>query len=339
MAEKEILLSICIPTYNRPREFERLLCGILPQLTSETEVVIRDDSPNDETEILVKKYLVPSGAQYRYFKGEKMGIDAANLFVFEKAAGEYVWWFADDDEMAPGAIARVMELINKYPDTTFIWANFFDTATKKPAVPFKEDKFFRDRNEVLDDLGTNLFLLSSLIVKKEAALPSLGVAKKHIRGFSLAALIPVYYALSRGSRFYFLKGPYVINHPNTTLDAVIANISDPIRRRETGQKIIDNYFQVIGINYFHILNEFGDKFDRRTVRRQLTITFNGAWKALFAGWMRGYGSPRKKFWSMLGLYWSFPQFWLAAPIFLMPRFVNQFLYKIYGFYRRHSVKS
>jgi len=39
----QILLSICVPTYNRPVQFKRMLTGLMPQLTKEIELVIRDE--------------------------------------------------------------------------------------------------------------------------------------------------------------------------------------------------------------------------------------------------------------------------------------------------------
>ena len=44
-----IKLSLCIPTYNRPEEFKRMLSGVLPQLNNQVEVVVRDDSQTPET--------------------------------------------------------------------------------------------------------------------------------------------------------------------------------------------------------------------------------------------------------------------------------------------------
>ena len=49
MMNNQILLSVCVPTYNRPTQFRRMLIGLMPQLTDEIELVIRDDSPNNET--------------------------------------------------------------------------------------------------------------------------------------------------------------------------------------------------------------------------------------------------------------------------------------------------
>ncbi|ENL4424233.1 TPA: glycosyltransferase family 2 protein, partial [Bacillus cereus] len=59
--EKEInqtpLVSVLIPTYNRPHYFEKALCSVLEQTYPNIEIIIGDDSTNDETEKVLQKYL------------------------------------------------------------------------------------------------------------------------------------------------------------------------------------------------------------------------------------------------------------------------------------------
>ena len=50
--EKEILLSIAIPTYNRAKSLENLLRGLLPQVKKrerEVEICISDNGSGDST--------------------------------------------------------------------------------------------------------------------------------------------------------------------------------------------------------------------------------------------------------------------------------------------------
>ena len=46
---KHIKLSLCIPTYNRPQEFKRMLSKVLPQVTDDVEIVIRDDPLREQS--------------------------------------------------------------------------------------------------------------------------------------------------------------------------------------------------------------------------------------------------------------------------------------------------
>ncbi|EJR60846.1 hypothetical protein IIO_03180 [Bacillus cereus VD115] len=51
------LVSVLIPTYNRPHYFEKALCSVLEQTYPNIEIIIGDDSTNDETEKVLQKYL------------------------------------------------------------------------------------------------------------------------------------------------------------------------------------------------------------------------------------------------------------------------------------------
>lgn len=322
--KKTILLSICVPTYNRPKKFENGFVKILSQIKDgeeEVEVVIRDDSPNLETKKIAENCLVKRKIHCQYFKGEKIGLDAANLFLLEKANGQYVWWFSDDDEMQEGAIAHILYLIKKYPDINFIWANFFLPESRELATKGRNEGFFRDKNEVLELLGANIGLLSTLIIKRESGLPALELGQKYSIGFGFASLVPVFWALSGEGRPYFLKGPYIFCYP-TSLEEIAAET--------TKNGIIENNaFLVYGVIFYKILKEFKNKFSRRSVRIMLEKNFAQVWRGILVAWVGGWDTPKGKRWRMFKLYWSFPEFWLAIPFFLLPLSVNKILFRIY----------
>lgn len=326
--KKRILLSVCIPTYNRPKEFERMFRGLLPQLTSEVELVIRDDSPNNKTkevfDELIKKFNPP--VKINYVHGEKIGIDAANLFLIENAQGKYVWWFSDDDEIMPGAVVHVLELVKKNPEITFLWINFGFQNLSNLAVR-REDGFFKDGNEVLETLGTNIGLLSTLIFNRDEATGSLIQARKHIVGFSFAGLVPILHVLSGSGRFYFLRGPYVLCHP-TTIDEVKKITT------KTGE-IKNEGFNVYGIDFYNIVKEFEGKFKKSSIKKILAVNFASLWRGMLVGWVGGWDTPKGKRWKMFKSYWSFPEFWIAIIPFLMPLWINKGLYKIYKLFFDH----
>lgn len=320
------LLSVCIPTYNRPKDFERMFRGLIPQLTHEVEIVVRDDSPDYKTKEIFDRLLLGKEINHQYFKGEKIGVDAANLFLIEKASGKYIWWFSDDDELRPGAIARVLDLVKQYPEISFIWANFDYARDGTPAVN-RDDGFFRDRNEVLETLGTNIGLLSTLIFMRASALPALDLARKHIVGFSFAGLVPIFHILSGTGKFYFLRGPYVLCNPISL---------DNIKQITTKSGAIQNEaFNVYGVDFYSIVKEFEGKFSRRAIRNILSVNFAALWRGMLVGWVGGWDTPRGKLWKMFRLYWSFPEFWIALPAFLMPLWFNRGLYKIYKIFFSH----
>ena len=308
-------LSICIPTYNRPKEITRLLNCIIPQLTPEIEVVIRDDSSNAETEKAVRNIFERGNksSNLSYYKGEKLGIDLGTLFVVEAAKGDFVWTFGDDDEMVPGAIAKVLKIIKDNRRITFIWANYISNGGLYPAVRLANDKFFRDRNQVLEELKNQMTLLSTFIFKRSEAMRAMPLAK-HKAGSYWSIMVLILEILSKDGKFYFLKGPYVLYN---------AGVS--------GESDFYLGFQCFGVNLFQIFQEFDGKFSKRAVKTFFTKHFGQIWRGALVNKAR---YPIKIvrsgiLWKVSKLYWKYPEYWLALPFLLMPRFLVSAFYKVY----------
>jgi glycosyltransferase involved in cell wall biosynthesis len=104
------LVSILIPTYNRPRFFELALLSALYQTYANIEIVIADDSTDDLTEKLVKEKYLPYFNHIRYFKNKNnLGQFSNDLKLFELAKGEYVNFLMDDDLFHSNKINKMMK--------------------------------------------------------------------------------------------------------------------------------------------------------------------------------------------------------------------------------------
>lgn len=320
----KIILSICIMTYNQPEEIERALRSIVPQLVPGVEVFIRDDSSDNKTEEIVKKYL--SDNTIRYHKGEKIGIDGAVLFLTEQAKGDYVWWFGDD-AMDKGAIKKVLNTLKQYPDISFIFINCRKFDDYKPFYQLGQDKFFKDNNQILEEIGTSgLGFVSSTLFKREKALSGIEQSKKYM-GSAYINMFLIFHIISQKGKYYFLSKPYVVNYPATTEQITAIVKKDGV--------IKNNAFQVFGVNAFNIVSEFKDKFNKQSVRRMIAANFAFLWRGILVAWIGGWDTPKGKRWKMFKLYWSFPEFWVALPFFLLPLSVNKFFYRVYRTFFNH----
>ena len=106
-------LSICIATYNRAEYIGETLESIIPQMTSEVEIVVVDGASTDNTGNVVKRY-VEDCRQINYILlPSKGGVDQDFCKAVEFAKGEYCWLFPDDDLLKPGAISTVLNEIPK----------------------------------------------------------------------------------------------------------------------------------------------------------------------------------------------------------------------------------
>ena len=113
------LVSIMIPTYNRPKFFELALQSALRQTYENLEIIVCDNSTDDETEALVEKYLNDSRLQYHRNKEAKTKEE--NFVLFEHLAkGEYLQWLMDDDILLDGKIKKMMQAFRENPTAKLV---------------------------------------------------------------------------------------------------------------------------------------------------------------------------------------------------------------------------
>lgn len=311
------IISICIPTYNQPNSIKAFFEGAKNQLTDEVEVVIRDDSPNSETETIVREWEVKAGCAVRYFRGEKSkigGYDKALLFLTKESRGEYLWWYGDDI-LAEGAVGRVLGLIeNKNPD--FIWLNARDINVRDDkGLNLNGDKVFESGSEIFKINVGLLGFPSATILRREKAIKNIRKAEKFI-GTTLTGYYLVLDVISETKNSYFIQDPCLLSHS-----------------KPQGETRWYDSFVVHGINYYVIAQDFKSKFKRNAFRKGLAGQFGRVWRAVIVeralGLKTGFGAPTNKLWKMTKLYWSYPEFYIAFPLFLIPRPILSVLYKIY----------
>ena len=325
--DNPIKLSICIPTYNRPKELRRMLLGLLPQLTDDTEIVIRDDSTNSESKELFQQLVAGKKIKYQYFSGDKIGLDAASLFLLDKAKGDFFWLFSDDDELLAGGVPEVLGLIQSDPELNLVWANFDSDLPSGLAVKDRQSGYFKDGSEALEVVGTGVGLVSTQIFRRERGLLGLEIARRHIVGFSFESTAIFLSVLAGRGKFYFMNGPHVLCHPTRNDEIKSAT-------NRTGE-IVNEGFNVYGIHFYSIVREFDGKFSKRAIKKILSENFGALWRGMLVGWVGGWDNPSGKRWRMFRYYWDFPEFWIAMPFFMLPLWINKLLYRVYKVFFSH----
>ncbi|RLP88679.1 glycosyltransferase [Geobacillus stearothermophilus] len=102
------LVSILIPTYNRLHYFELALQSALNQTYENIEVIVCDDSMNDEIERLISKYTCKYD-NLTYIKNPvRLGQFENDVKLFNLARGEYINYLMDDDLFHPQKIEKMM---------------------------------------------------------------------------------------------------------------------------------------------------------------------------------------------------------------------------------------
>lgn len=104
------LVSVGIPTYNRPEGLRRTLLQITAQTYANLEIVVSDNCSTMAEVYEVAAHFADIDPRVRIVRQVKPLHVADNFrFVLEQATGEYFMWAADDDEWSPNFVSRCME--------------------------------------------------------------------------------------------------------------------------------------------------------------------------------------------------------------------------------------
>jgi len=124
MATPEILLSICVPTYNRQFLLERNVNFHLEafrRLGISFELVLVDDGSTDETpDYLASLADVPEVSAYR--RAKNSGFISNYAFAMRRARGRYVVFLGDDDLLIPEKVAEYLAILQADPGLGMIQA-------------------------------------------------------------------------------------------------------------------------------------------------------------------------------------------------------------------------
>lgn len=120
------LVTVAIPTFNRPHLLIRTLNSIAEQDYENLEIIVSDNAtPGNEVEKVIDQFK-EKFSRFRFFK-QPSNIGALNNFFFllAKAEGDYFMWLADDDEITLGYISYLAEMLTKNAQASSVSANWF----------------------------------------------------------------------------------------------------------------------------------------------------------------------------------------------------------------------
>jgi len=117
-------ISICIPAYKRVHYLRRLLDSIGFQSYKNFEVVITDDSPDDQVEKLVHSYL--QTLPVKYFRNEKsLGTPENWNEAIRKSSGDWIKIMHDDDWFADkNSLQKFADAIAANEDKRFFFSAY-----------------------------------------------------------------------------------------------------------------------------------------------------------------------------------------------------------------------
>ena len=203
-----MMLSVCIPAYNRPRELSLLLDSILNQDYPDYEVVVSDDNSPKAADIarVVEEHIRKHPERrIRHSKNEQtLGFDRHLREILHKAEGRYCIYMGDDDLLTAGSLQKIARAVTENKDIGVVlrsWASV-DRTTEQVTHTFKyfdTDRFFPAGVDTIATFFRRSLFISGIVVHREAAIQA---AADQFDGTLLYQLYLVGNLLARMNGFY-----------------------------------------------------------------------------------------------------------------------------------------
>jgi len=165
-----MLISLCIPTYNRPKHLLNCLNSLALQTNSNFEVCISDNCSEENIENIIEPY--KEKLKIKFSKNrENIGAALNYLKVASMAENEFLWIIGDDDLLVPNAIEDLTKLIKNNKECDFFWINSYHLDAnylKKFKSPF-DTKHLPKKMDSLSSLKADQKLMFFDLIKHKIA--------------------------------------------------------------------------------------------------------------------------------------------------------------------------
>jgi glycosyltransferase involved in cell wall biosynthesis len=107
-----VMISVCIPTYNRKDYLKEALQSLCRQTYRDFEVIVLDDGSTDGTREMVEAMDFP----IRYYQQTNQGLPQVNNRLVELAKGNYICFLDSDDVFFDDALERLYHAVGGADD-------------------------------------------------------------------------------------------------------------------------------------------------------------------------------------------------------------------------------
>lgn len=134
--QQQPLVSVIIPTYNRPEYLKQALTSAIKQTYQNLEIIVSDNCSTDKTQEIVQSF---RDTRIRYWRQpENKGMFANQMHAFKMARGKYVASLHDDDMWNEDFLEKLIPPLEEHPDLILAFC----------------DQYIIDANGAIDYAGT-----------------------------------------------------------------------------------------------------------------------------------------------------------------------------------------
>lgn len=111
------LVSVGIPTYNRPGGLQKTIACVASQTYPEIEIIISDNcSSYPDVQKIISEFASKDSRVKIFRQSENIGLENNFNFVFSQSRAPYFIWMSDDDLFAPNYIEECVKFLEEKPD-------------------------------------------------------------------------------------------------------------------------------------------------------------------------------------------------------------------------------
>jgi len=175
--DNKFLISICIPSYNRPSGLKRLLDSIdSKHHINDIQILICEDSAPKRLEVrrVVEKYTQNSPFSVKYLENSiNLGHGKNWRECSNQADGEFLIYMGDDDVFVPKALDSFINWINNHKQLGYILRAYRTIDEKGRTEDFRyysKDIFYEAGEKAYTDFFLKSVFMSGYTIKREYAI-------------------------------------------------------------------------------------------------------------------------------------------------------------------------
>jgi glycosyltransferase involved in cell wall biosynthesis len=116
------LVTIGIPTYNRPKELNIAIKSALAQRYKNLEIIISNNCSEDPKVEEVAQHYASQDSRIKYFyQNKNLGHGGNGQFLIDQAQGEYIFILCDDDWISENFIEECIKVFNSNSNCAMVY--------------------------------------------------------------------------------------------------------------------------------------------------------------------------------------------------------------------------
>ncbi len=120
--QNTVRVSVCLPVYNGAAFLEEAIESVLTQTLTDFELLISDDHSTDNSPAIIESYASQDKRIVNWRNDRCHGLFANYNLCLERASGEYIKPFAQDDIWAEDLLLKQAQLLDEHPEVALVAA-------------------------------------------------------------------------------------------------------------------------------------------------------------------------------------------------------------------------